>query len=871
MIGTRLGSYEVTGRLGEGGMGEVFRATDSKLKREVAIKVLPAAFTEDPERLARFEREAQLLAQLHHPNIASIFGLEESGGVRALVMELVEGPTLAERLAAGPLPLEESLAIARQIAEALEEAHEKGIVHRDLKPQNVKAPVDGKVKVLDFGLAKAMDPPGSSAAADLGHSPTLMNSPTMTAAQGTRMGVILGTAAYMSPEQARGGAVDKRADIWAFGVVLFEMLSGRSLFAADTVSDTLAGVLKTEVDFASLPESTPPALRQLLRRCLERSPKNRLHDVADARLVLDDLIAGRGDGAGTASAGPATTAPGRRWTTVALWSVAALLAGVAVGRFLPVDAGSGGEPIGFERLTFRTGHFVNARFAPDGQTAFLSAAWEGNALEVFQIRPGAGELKIGLPGAEVLSVSRSGELAILLPRLETGSRYRRIGTLAVVSASGGTPRELAENVIAADWAPDGKNLVVQRIVNGRERLEYPLGTVLHGGPGRINWPRVSPDGNAVAFFENEPTGLISVVIVERSGSRQVLSSGWADWWNLAWSPDGREVWFGGARAGAAASLYAVDRGGKLRVLLTAPGTLEIHDVAPDRRVLVAQVESRKYAFGRGKAGALETDLSWLEHSAAVDLSADGKQVLLRDDSERETGGTAALLRAMDGSPPVRLGSGIPEELSRDGKWALVMRAGKLVAIPTGSGDERTITPPVSTISGARFLPDGNHVLVVAKHGDGKSVASVLSFSGGPPRIVSDDFPLREGSEGNRPLSPVSPDGRFVAAAALAGRIVLLPLDGGPVRDLPGSGTNDLPIQWTADGRQLFVLGLTGLPAKIYKVDLSTGRREVWREIQPADRVGVSGIRTAQVTTDGTAWSYAYSQYRSSLYLVKGLR
>ncbi|MCL4810392.1 MAG: serine/threonine protein kinase, partial [Thermoanaerobaculia bacterium] len=291
--GGRLGSYEITGRLGEGGMGEVFRATDPKLKREVAIKVLPAAFTEDPERLARFEREAQLLAQLHHPNIASIFGLEESDGVRGLVMELVEGPTLADRMKAGQLPLEECLSIARQVAEALEEAHAKGIVHRDLKPQNVKAPVDGKVKVLDFGLAKAMDPPGSSAAADLGHSPTLMNSPTMTAAQGTRMGVILGTAAYMSPEQARGGAVDKRADIWAFGVVLFEMLSGRPLFAAETVSDTLAGVLKTEVDFGALPAAAPPALRQLLRRCLERNPKNRLHDIADARLVLDDLIAGR--------------------------------------------------------------------------------------------------------------------------------------------------------------------------------------------------------------------------------------------------------------------------------------------------------------------------------------------------------------------------------------------------------------------------------------------------------------------------------------------------------------------------------------------------------------------------------------------------
>ena len=303
--GSRLGPYEITAPLGEGGMGDVYRATDSKLKREVAIKVLPEAFAADAERLARFEREAQVLAQLQHPNIASIYGLEESSGVRALVMELVEGDDLAERLKRGPLPLDEALAIARQIAEALEAAHEKGIVHRDLKPANVKLTPDGKVKVLDFGLAKAMDPPaGSASAADLARSPTLMNSPTMTAAHGTQLGVILGTAAYMAPEQARGGAVDKRADIWAFGVVLYEMLTGRSLFAADTVSDTLAGVLKSEIDLAKLPAGTPPAIRRLLRRCLERNPKNRLHDIADARIVLDELEAGVADESPVAPATP---------------------------------------------------------------------------------------------------------------------------------------------------------------------------------------------------------------------------------------------------------------------------------------------------------------------------------------------------------------------------------------------------------------------------------------------------------------------------------------------------------------------------------------------------------------------------------------
>jgi len=301
--GSRLGPYEIVSPIGAGGMGEVFRATDTKLRRDVAIKVLPAAFTEDKERLARFEREAQLLAQLHHPNIASIFGLEESDGTRALVMELVEGPTLAERLESGPLPFNESLSVSLQIAHALEEAHEKGIVHRDLKPQNIKASVEGKVKVLDFGLAKAMDPAGaasgSPSASHLAQSPTLTLGATV-------QGMILGTAAYMSPEQAKGFPVDKRADIWAFGVVLYEMLVGGTLFAGDSVGDTLAAVIRAEIDLDKLPPETPPAIRRLLRRCLERNPKNRLHAIADARIVLNEVLAGVADPA----AAPAGTATG---------------------------------------------------------------------------------------------------------------------------------------------------------------------------------------------------------------------------------------------------------------------------------------------------------------------------------------------------------------------------------------------------------------------------------------------------------------------------------------------------------------------------------------------------------------------------------
>jgi serine/threonine-protein kinase len=270
-----IAHYRITSKLGEGGMGEVWRATDTKLGRDVAIKVLPEAFARDPDRMARFIREAQMLASLNHPNIAAIYGVEE----RALVMELVEGPTLAERIAAGPIPLDEALPIAKQIAEALEYAHERSIIHRDLKPANIKTTPEARVKVLDFGLAKALS--NEAAAGDPSSSPTL----TM---RGTVAGVIMGTAAYMSPEQARGIAADKRADIWSFGVVLYEMLTGRHLFRGETVSDTLAAVLKTDPDWKALPPETPASTRRLLRRCLRRDRKRRLPDIVDALLEIDE-------------------------------------------------------------------------------------------------------------------------------------------------------------------------------------------------------------------------------------------------------------------------------------------------------------------------------------------------------------------------------------------------------------------------------------------------------------------------------------------------------------------------------------------------------------------------------------------------------
>ncbi len=476
MIGSRLGPYEITAKLGEGGMGEVYRATDSRLKREVAIKVLPAAFTEDKERLARFEREAQLLAQLHHPNIASIFGLEESGGAKALVMELVEGPTLAERLESGAFSIAESLSTALQIAQALEEAHDKGIVHRDLKPQNVKASSEGKTKVLDFGLAKAMDSSGaSSAAADLARSPTLVNSPTLTAAHGTQMGVILGTAAYMAPEQAAGSAVDRRADIWSFGVVLYEMLTGRRLFDGETVSHVLAGVLKDTPDFAALPAATPPRIVELVQRCLRKKPRERLQSIGDARLALEEALADPHLGELPAAGAPAVAASSTPRSPLPWILAAAGLAAAALFAVLWLRVGETGS----------AGRVVQAALIAPGGTSFT---------DYFALSPDGRRVVFEAFDREI------GARALWVRALDRGEATKLEST-----TGGDTPF----------WSPDGAQIAF--FADGKlKRLD------LRGGPAQTICDAPTPRGGAWG-----PDGRIVFSPAFRAGLSIVAATGGA--------------------------------------------------------------------------------------------------------------------------------------------------------------------------------------------------------------------------------------------------------------------------------------------------------------------------------------------------------
>ena len=508
-----IGSYHIQEKIGAGGMGEVYRATDSRLDRDVALKILPETFARDAERMIRFEREAKVLASLNHPNIASIYGLEESNGTRALVMELVEGLTIADRIRQGPLPLDEALPIARQIAEGLEYAHERGIVHRDLKPANIKLTRDGEVKLLDFGLAKALE--GELGEGDISSSPTIT-------AGATGLGVLLGTAAYMSPEQARGKRVDRRADIWAFGCVLYEMLTAKTCFAEETISDTLAAIIRGVPEWSCLPDSIPPRISELLRRCLQKDPKQRLQSIGDARIAIQEALSG----AGVEQTGVVRAVVQPNWLRALPWAALALaiVASLAVVLWssrnrsmpAPVERVSVLPP---EGVALSTGGLAGIAFSPDGRSIAYTAR-QGTTTRLY-LRELDRFVSLSLPGTEGAGY----------PFFSPDGQW--IGFFAdnklrKVSTRGGEPVTLCEATSSrgASWGPDGTIIFAPTFESGLMRVNAAGGvpqvlTTLDAGKGERShrWPDILPGGKAVVYsiVETKDVGfwVESKIAVER--------------------------------------------------------------------------------------------------------------------------------------------------------------------------------------------------------------------------------------------------------------------------------------------------------------------------------------------------------------------
>ena len=851
--GTRLGSLEILAPLGSGGMGEVYRARDAKLHRDVAVKVLPESFANDREALARFEREAHAVAALNHPNILSIFDFGTHDGTVYAVMELLEGGTLREKLDAGALPQRRAVEVAVQIARGLAAAHEKGVVHRDLKPENVFLTEDGRVKVLDFGLAKKV-----------GASSAETNAPTTPA--GTEPGTVMGTVGYMSPEQVRGRDVDARSDIFSFGAVFYEMLSGRRAFRRDSAVETMSAILKEEPpELSETGRGISPSLDRIVRHCLEKSPSARFQSAGDIAFDLEAL-----SDLSRSAAHPSSRPVGRLGRRIPA-GIAAAAAILAIGYVLGKRGTS--APVAFRQLTFQRGTIVSARFAPDGATVLYGAAWTGRPFEVFSVRQDSQLARpLGFAG-DILAISPTADIALSLGRHFTTS-FDSAGTLADVSLSGGAPREIAEGVEWADYAADGKTLAIVRRAEGSDQLEFPAGKAIFRTAGWIGHLRCSPSGDRFAF-EQHP-GLIGdigdVVVIDSTGRSIARSNAWSSVQGICWSPGGREVWFTGTRSGANRQLMALDLSGRERMLTTAPANFTIQDARPNR-ALLSRDDVRLGMIGQMAGYPAERDLSFLDWSAARDLSPDGKTLLF--DENGEGGGPTGsifVLRAGE-SVPIRIGDGYSVALSPDGRFALTipftqtnLKSQNFVLLPTGLGSPRSLPAFPGAVLGATWTPDGKSILFASAEPGHASRLRLQDVATGSVRAVTDEgveFPLYS--------HLVSPDSRFAIARGTDRELRLYPLAGGVPRPLRGFRPGEQPICWTADGASLYVYTPGEVPARVDRVRLSDGAREKWKDFVPSDTAGVNFIRSPLITPDGRFYVYSYARALSELFLASGLR
>ena len=856
--GTRLGPYEIQSQLGAGGMGEVYRALDTRLDRIVAIKVLPESVANDPERLQRFEHEARLLSALSHPNLLSIFDVGTQNGIHYLVSEFLEGGTLRERIAGVPLTRRRTVDYALQIANGLSAAHDKGIVHRDLKPDNVFVTREERVKILDFGLAKQ-----TRAAAVTADSATL-TSPSPTAA-----GIVLGTVGYMSPEQVRGQAADHRSDVFSFGTILYEMISGKRAFVGDSSIETMNAILKAEPP--ELAESNPqliPGLDRIVRRCLEKVPERRFQSASDLAFAIEALS---GMSSSLSLHAPAGVSRIPKWLVSSAF-VVPLLVLAAVGYWvgwLRTGNASGMEDVAFHQLNFQPETIFNARYAPDGDTVLFSSARDGNVPELFIRREDyPAPQSMGLHDVRLLSISAKGELAVLTNAVYLAQRQFN-GTLSVVSTGGGAPRDILQNVREADWSPDGGKLAIIREVDGKDRLEFPIGKVLHSGSGYLSDLRFSPQGDRIAFFEHpvryDDRGSLNVV--DLSGHSQTLSDGYQSEEGLAWAANGKTIFFGGQLGnGFNLIVYAIDLSGHRRTVLAAPDDLWLLDVTRDGKLLVSRGEYQERLMALAPGAKSEQDLSWLDSSNNAVLSPDGQTLLFSDGSAVAGINYALCLRKTDGTPVVRLGDGNAQALSADGKWALSIvptSPMRLTLYPTGAGEPKTLdNGGIQAYDSAAFFPDGRRILTCGSESAQAPRCYVQELAGGQPKAVTPPGTSH---------GMISPDGNSILVRGADGKFLIYPSAGGSPTPVPAAIPDDEAIRWGWDGRSLLVNQKGKVPARIERLDLSTSKRTLVREIAPPSRAGVVNVRNIAFADDERSYAYTFDRVLCRLTSVSGVK
>ena len=848
--GTRLGPYEIIAPIGAGGMGEVYRARDSRLDRDVAIKVLPENVSASAMAMERFAREAKAVAALSHPGILAIHDFGQEGRIAYAVTEFLEGETLLERLAGGALPPRKAVEFAVQIANGLASAHERGVIHRDLKPANLFLTRDGRIKILDFGLARFQE---GDARAPEAHTRTRHTEP----------GMVLGTDGYMSPEQVRGETLDHRSDIFSLGCVIYEMLGGRRAFKGATSAETMTAILRDEPPDLSTPDRPIPAgLERLARRCLEKRPEERLQSARDLAIALDAV-----SGSDTSSAQRAVQdVPPHASRPTAAIAVAALIL-VAAAFWLgkrssaPDRASTGDAFPTFTKLTFRRGLVSGARFGPDGRSVVYSASWDSRPSQVYTTRPESAQSSTAaLHEAALLAVSRSNELAVLL-RPAVGL-LSSTGTLARAPTGAGAPRPVLDDVQQADWSKDDQ-LAVVRNVAGHSRLEFPVGKVLYESSGWLSSPRFSPNGDSIAFLEHpidgDDRGWPAMVDI-KSGSKRNLTGEYGTLSGLAWRAHGEEVC-----VSLASSLDCVGpSGGKPRRVFNGMSRIVLQDISSEDRILAATFALQ----GAARAGDLpgnEVDIGETPASIPIDQDARDGRVLF------ESIDYGIYLEKPGNGPAVRLGDGLPLALSPDGKQVLTLVLGQptqLSLIPTGAGETRIL--PRGTIvqhTAAAFSPDGKTIVISAAEKGRGSRLFVQGIESGDPRPIS--------AEGVR-LNPgqprlVSLDGQFVVAIGPDRTLALYPLKGGDPHPVPGLGPGFVAVGWTDRPGVLFVSPeALSRRTPVFRLDVTTGRRELFREVGPNDPIGSPLTVRLQVTADGRRYAYLYFLGASELFLIDGV-
>jgi Tol biopolymer transport system component/predicted Ser/Thr protein kinase len=875
MIGKTISHYRIVEKLGGGGMGVVYRAEDIKLGRFVALKFLPEELAKDRQALDRFQREARAASALNHPNICTIHEVDEENGQAFIVMEFLEGQTLKHRIDGRPMDTETLLNLAIEIADALDAAHGKGIIHRDIKPANIFVTKRGQAKLLDFGLAKLApeyrrgDSESALRTADEG---AMMTTPGST----------VGTVAYMSPEQVRAEELDPRTDLFAFGSVLYEMATGALAFPGSSSGVISEAILNRTPPPPSIANpAIPPKLEETIFKAIEKEREFRYQTAAelrgDLKRIKRSLDTSRVRAATEASLSaamapaPAAKSAGSRRNVVlpALAAAAiALIAGVGAGKFLLQRSPAQVSLPAYHPLTFRRGMVHAARFAPDGKTIIYSAAWEGKSLQLFTTRPESPEShELEPAGADVLAVSASGEMALSL-RSHPIAQFLYSGTLARVPLVGGAPREVMENVEWADWAPDGNTLAIVRQEQGRHRLEFQPGKLLYEADGWIGHLRIAPKADKVAFIDHPQLGDDggAVAVVDLAGKKTTLSTGWDSIQGIAWSPGGDEIWFTATRTGGDRSLYAVNLSGAVRLLARVPGELTLLDVDRDGNVLLTRGNDRAGMIGLAPGQTKERDLSWLDWSTPGDLSADGRTVLFAETGEGGGPKYAVYVRKTDNSPAIRLSDGIGMALSPDGKWALArpnVTPSPMVLLPTGVGEAKPLTHDSINHLWGHWLPDGKQLVFLGNESGHGFRLYVENPEEGKPRPIS--------PEGVNPPVVLSAKGDLIAGVGPDHKIYLYPVAGGEPVAVSGAMPDEAPTGWSSDGRSLYVFRFGEIPAKLMELELSTGKRKLWKELVPADSAGIDTIRGITITPDGKAYVYGYIRTLSDLYVVEGLK